>query len=100
MPIKRMNFTSRKRLTRDAANVVIHPAPDPAAPATFDVDFDLTPLRPDANDARIFVEAYHQTTRMRFDYGTVAAPLAPPPARRRLVEFSDWRDVRFRIKVT
>lgn len=100
MPIKRMNFTSRKRLTRDEANVVIHPAADPAAPATFDVDLDLAPLRPEANEARIFVEAYHQTTRMRFDFGTVAAPVIPPPASRRLVEFTDWRDVRFRVKVT
>jgi hypothetical protein len=100
VPIRRMNFTSRKRLTREHANVVIHPAPDPTGPATFDVELDLTPLRPAADAARIFVEAYHQTTRMRFDFGTVAAPVKPPPPQRRLHEFPDWRDVRFRVKVT
>lgn len=100
MPIKRINFTSRRRLTRDHANVVIHPAPEPATPASFDVELDLTGLRPDADAARVFVEAYHQTTRMRFDFGTVAAPIKPPPSQRRLIEFPDWRDVRFRVKVT
>jgi len=100
VPIKRMNFTSRRRLTREHANVVIHPAPDPAAPATFDVVLDLTPLRPAADAARVFVEAYHQTTRMRFDFGTVAVPLKPSPGQLELTEFADWRDVRFRVKVT
>jgi len=95
-----MNFTSRKRLTRDHANLVIHPAPDPGVPAVFDVELDLAHLRPAADSARIFVEAYHQTTRMRFDFGTVAAPVKPPLAERRLHEFPDWRDVRFRVKIT
>lgn len=100
MPIKRINFTSRKRLTRDHANVVIHPHPDPAAPPTFDMQLDLACLRPAGDNARVFVEAYHQTTRMRFDFGTVAAVVAPLPAQRRLHEFADWKDIRFRIKVT
>jgi hypothetical protein len=100
LPTKRINFTSRKRLTRDHANVVIHPAADPAAPATFDAQLDLEFLRPDADSARVFVEAYHQTTRMRFDFGTVAAVTALPPVDRRLLDFPDWKDVRFRVKVT
>jgi hypothetical protein len=61
---------------------------------------DLAPLRPHADAGRIFVEAYHQTTRMRFDFGTVAAPVFPPPLDRRLHDFDDWRFVRFRVKVT
>jgi hypothetical protein len=100
MSIKRMNFTSRRRLTRDQANVVIHPAPDASVPATFDVELDLSTLRPAADAARVFVEAYHQTTRMRFDFGTVGAIVKPPMNKLRLQEFSEWRDIRFRVKIT
>jgi len=100
MPIQRINFTSRRKLTREQANVLIHPAADPTAPASFDVQLDLNGLRPRGDAARVFVEAYHQTTRMRFDFGTVAAPICPIPLERRLHEFEDWKFVRFRVKVT
>lgn len=99
MTVKRINFTQRSRLTREQANVAIHPDGDDR-PATFEAKLDLSELRASAGDARVFVEAYHQTTRMRFDYGTVEATTAPPPDDLRLTEFADWKDVRFRVKVT
>lgn len=100
MSVKRINFTNRRKLTRDHANVVIHPPLEGEGPATFDAQLDLALLRPDADAARVFVEAYHQTTRMRFDFGTVGAVIPPPREQRRLDEFDDWRDVLFRVKVT
>ena len=99
MSVQRINFTKRSRLTRDQANVTIYPDGD-TRPATFEARLNLSSLRETVGDARVFVEAYHQTTRMRFDYGTVADTTPPPPAELRLTEFTDWKDVRFRVKVT
>lgn len=99
MSVQRINFTQRSRLTRDQANVVIHPDGDDK-PATFEARLNLEQLPASAADAKVFVEAYHQTTRMRFGYGTVAAISEPPLNDRRLTEFADWTDVRFRVKVT
>lgn len=99
MSVQRINFTQRSRLTREQANVTIHPDGE-EQPATFEAQLNLADFRETSGDARVFVEAYHQTTRMRFDYGTVAACSPPPPAKLRLTEFLDWRDIRFRVKVT
>jgi len=96
MPVKRLNFTRRSKLTRKQANVLIHPG----NPATFEAVLNLSHLRETAGSARVFVEAYHRTTRMRFSFGTVAHCTPPPPLELRLTEFSDWKDVSFRVKVT
>ena len=93
MPVKRLNFTNRSKLTREQANVLVHPG----KPATFEAVLNLSHL-PDS--ARVFVEAYHRTTRMRFDFGTVGGLKTPPPLELRLTEFPDWKDVSFRVKVT
>ncbi|MEZ6190412.1 MAG: hypothetical protein R3C45_03880 [Phycisphaerales bacterium] len=100
MTVKRINFTNRKRLTREHANIVIHPPINGQGCATFDAQLDLNHLRPQADTARVFVEAYHQTTRMRFDFGTVGAITHPARAECRLHEFHDWKDVLFRVKIT
>lgn len=99
MTVKRMNFTQRQKLTREQANVEVHPDGD-GRPAIFEARLKFDTLRGVADNARVFVEAYHQTTRMRFDYGTVAALAEPPVEARRLHEFADWKDVLFRVKVT
>jgi len=96
MPVKRLNFTNRSKLTREQANVLVHPG----SPATFEAVLNLTHLPDSAGPARVFVEAYHRTTRMRFPFGTVANLTAPPPPELRLTEFPDWKDVSFRVKVT
>jgi hypothetical protein len=96
MPVKRLNFTNRSKLTREQANIIIHPG----SPATFEAVLDLSHLPEPAGSAAIFVEAYHRTTRMRFAFGTVANLTPPSPLELRLTEFSDWRDVSFRVKVT
>ncbi|MBX3448934.1 MAG: hypothetical protein KF777_05200 [Planctomycetaceae bacterium] len=96
MPVKRLNFTNRSRLTREQANVLVHPG----QPATFEAVLNLSHLPESAGTARVFVEAYHRTTRMRFPFGTVAKLMPPTPLELRLTEFPDWKDVSFRVKVT
>ncbi len=96
MPVKRLNFTNRTKLTREQANVLVHPG----KPASFEAVLQLSHLPESASTARVFVEAYHRTTRMRFPFGTVANLTPPPPLELRLTEFPDWKDVSFRVKVT
>ncbi len=96
MTVKRLNFTQRIKLTRDEANVLIHPG----QPATFEAVLDLSRLPDSQKSARVFIEAYHRTTRMRFPFGTVESHPSPPQQELRLTDFPDWKDVRFRIKVT
>lgn len=96
MPVKRLNFTNRSKLTREQANIVIHPG----KPATFEALLNLTHLPDSAGTARVFVEAYHRTTRMRFDFGTVAAIKPPSSLELRLTEFPVPKDISFRVKVT
>lgn len=96
MPVKRLNFTNRSRLTREQANIRVYPG----TPATFEAELNLSHLSDSAGTAHVFVEAYHRTTRMRFAFGTVADIRPPSPAELRLTEFPDWKDVSFRVKVT
>lgn len=96
MPVKRLNFTNRSKLTRDQANVLVHPG----NPATFTAELNLLHLPESAGSARVFVEAYHRTTRMRFPFGTVAHITPPSLLESRLTEFPDWKEVSFRVKVT
>lgn len=96
MPVRRLNFTNRSKLTREQANVRVHPG----QPATFEAVLDLSHLVESAGSARVFVEAYHRTTRMRFAFGTVAKLTPPSHVDSRLTEFPDWKDISFRVKVT
>ncbi|MGD0814401.1 MAG: hypothetical protein ABSA83_12415 [Verrucomicrobiota bacterium] len=47
--------------------------------------------------AKVYVEAYHKSDWMRFDFGTVAAPAIPSD--RRLTAFYDGARILFRVKV-
>lgn len=94
----RLNYTNRKRLGLDMIDIRIQPEDGRAA--TFDARLNLADLRPEHDAARVFVEAYRQSIRMRFDFGTVANLESPDIDGRRLTEFEDWKRVLFRIKVT
>jgi hypothetical protein len=50
------------------------------------------------DDALVFVEAYRQTSWMRFDFGTAGAVMAPKDCS--LTEFDSQEDILFRVKVT
>ncbi len=64
---------------------------------SFDCRLDLSSYSLPA-DAKVFIEAYRQTTLMRFSWGTVSVPA--PPVDRRLYQFESSDEVLFRVRVT
>ncbi len=94
MPIRRLNFTRRCRIHRDDIDIVLH---GQASPPTFDAHLNLEHYH-FPPDARVFVEAYRQTTVSRFGFGTVSAPRQP--ASTSLVEFESPAAILFRVRIT
>jgi len=88
----RLNFTGRKKIARSSVQVVIRDG----VPPRFDARISLGAYRL-PSDAHVCVEAYRQTSWMRFPFGTVGA--LKEPADRRLLEFEDADGVLFRLKV-
>jgi hypothetical protein len=97
MPVRRVNSTGRKRIAREDVQFFLRPDSDGVL--AFDALLDLNTYKLPA-DAKVFVEAYRQTTFMRFPHGTVSEPKAPDYAVRRLTEFATADGVLFRVKVT
>lgn len=95
MPIRRINFTERQRIRRDDVNIILRR--DDRGAIHFDMSLDLSSYR-FAPDARLFVEAYRQTTLMRFDFGTTS--VQAPPVDRYLADFESEAEVMFRVRVT
>jgi hypothetical protein len=95
--IRRINFTGRKKILREDVRISVRPDADGFL--TFDASVNLREYGlPD--DGQVFIEAYRQTTLMRFPYGTV---VAPQPARNlplRLTEFTTRDGLLFRVKVS
>jgi hypothetical protein len=74
MSIRRINSTGRKKIVREDARIFVRTDSDGVL--TFDAVLDLTNYNL-PEDACVFVEAYRQTTFMRFPHGTVGAPQPP-----------------------
>jgi hypothetical protein len=94
MPIRRLNFTKRRRIARDDVDIVVH---EDTSPPNFDVQLKLASYG-FPSDARVFVEAYRQTTLLRFDFGTTGA--TSQPADMSLAAFESAAAIRFRVRVT
>lgn len=96
MSIRRINSTGRIKILREDAQVILDTAPD--GTLTFAASLNLADYGlPD--EALVFLEAYRQTTFMRFPHGTVANPTkAGEPLR--LTEFPVRDGLLFRVKVT
>ena len=95
MPVRRLNYTERQRIAHRDVVFTLQDTDDGSA--VFDASINLAPYRFPA-DARVFVEAYRQTTLLRFDFGTVSV-LTPPKARS-LAVFEAAVEALFRVKVT
>jgi len=93
--IRRLNYTGRLRILREDARFTILERKD--EPASFKAELDLAGYGLLA-DARVYVEAYRQTSWMRFDFGTVAK--VTPPSNTDLVEFDSPAAILFRVRVT
>lgn len=93
--IRRLNYTGRIRLQRSDIKIVLKGAPG-AIEFNADLnnltDYDLPP------ESLIFIEAYRQTSWMRFSFGSVGKVL--PAENRKLTEFDSPEGILFRIKIT
>lgn len=88
------NYTDRVRLRQQDVRFSLRPE---GRGWGFDAVFELDGYDLPA-EALVFVEAYRQTTWMRWPWGTVGA--LQPPANRALAEFDSPDDVLFRVRVT
>jgi len=92
--IKRLNYTGRRRIRRE--DVTIQVTNGSASEPTFNSRLSLGRYRLPAT-ARVFVEAYRQTSWQRFDLGTVGEVRQPED--RRLSAFGSVEGVFFRVKI-
>lgn len=95
MTIRRLNYTNRKRLGQAHVKVSIHAAGND--PAEFDTNLSLGSYDLPSN-ALVAVEAYRQTSWMRFPWGTVGQ--LERPNDRQLREFDYAEGILFRVRVT
>ncbi len=98
MSIRRINSTGRKKIRRENARIIVREDGGDGA-LTFDAILDLGEYDL-PGDAHVFVEAYRQTTFMRFPHGTVSSPQPPHDEPRLLTEFATRDGLLFRVKVT
>lgn len=93
--IRKLNYTGRKKLLKEDTQIILYEREGELP--FFDVSLNLRRYElPD--DALVFVEAYQQTTLMRFDFGTVGC--IKPVSDCRLGLFDSVEGVLFRVKVT
>jgi len=91
--IRRLNYTGRKKILREDVRIAV--TRRERLPSLFKATLSLADYDLPA-DARVFIEAYRQTTWMRFDAGTVAIP---SQEEFELVEFGEPDGVLFRVRV-
>lgn len=98
MPIRSLNYTGRRRITREEVSLRLNQLPDKTS--AFDADIKLEKSHALPENAVVCVEAYRGSSAswMRFPFGTVGA--LKPPVDRRLTDFDGTDGIRFRIKVT
>lgn len=94
MSIRRFNFTGRKRLSRSDIEIKIRGDTQPLSCEIAKLSLEHHNLD---EDAFVFIEAYRQSTWMRFPFGTVGEHCAP--STRILCEFDSPEAIRFRVKV-
>lgn len=92
--IRRFNYTDRRKLPRENINLRLNRN---GSAMTFDAEFTGFESMGLSGSAQVFVEAYYQSTYMRFDFGTIATLQIPPD--RQLSAFYDGSPVNFRIKI-
>jgi hypothetical protein len=92
--LRRFNYTGRKKIPRSAVSIKL--VRDGEAIPWFDAKFDLAELKLPGH-AKVYVEAYHRASYMRFDYGQVSD--YRPPEDRRLIDIEGAATAQFRLKV-
>ena len=92
--IRRFNFTGRRKIGRGDAQVTVNVGAE--GPPAFSAELDLREYGLPV-EAQVFIEAYRQTSIMRFPWGTVGDARAADGCQ--LTEFGTGEGVRFRVKV-
>jgi hypothetical protein len=95
MAIRRINFTGRMRINQTDTRFSIHKLS--SGDHAFNAELDLADYGLPSK-ALVFVEAYRQTSRMRFPFGTVGNIITP--AVRDLTEFLSPEGILFQVKIT
>jgi hypothetical protein len=91
--IRRLNYTGRRKIPRENIHITLFRT---NGEDEFDAAIRLADLElPET--ARVFVEAYHKSDWMRFDFGTLSSPSIPKD--RRLTVFYEGARILFRVKV-
>ena len=93
MPVRTLNYTNRKRIRSKDARITIR---EDKSGNVFDASLRLSDYKL-PGDAHVFVEAYHQTQYMRFDFGQIGDMRIPGD--RLLRDFDSAEGVLFRVKV-
>ena len=94
MAVRKFNYTGRKRILWKDVKLFIHSESN--GTHTFDANLNLNPYEL-PRDAAVVIEAYRQTTWMRFSCGTVNNVMMPDS--RELSEFDSPEVILFRVKV-
>lgn len=94
MVVRRINHTGRKKIRQEDARISLHRASEKAAEFEASLKLSSYGFPP---DAAVVIEAYRQTSLMRFDWGTVG--FLRLPAERALIDFIPPDGVHFRLKV-
>ena len=92
--LRKLNFTERTRIPRSCVHIELRREKDGVL--AFDSHLDLKTVKA-PKDARVYIEAQYRASYMRFDCGSIGAPLIPED--RRLDEIDSDRIVRFLVKV-
>jgi len=93
--IRRLNYTGRKRIRREDVCITIFESDD--SPPRFEARLNLGTYEL-PHEAQVFVEAYRQTTWMRFRFGTVGNVQPEDPLL--LTDFGSPEGVLFRVRVS
>ncbi|WP_373653315.1 hypothetical protein [Schlesneria sp. DSM 10557] len=95
MAISRFNYTGLQKINRRDVQITLNIPKD--SPPEFAAELSLTGYEFPA-DSLVFVEAYRQTTWMRFSFGSVKGIVRPVDTK--LTEFDSPDEIRFRVRVT
>jgi hypothetical protein len=94
--LRKFNYTGRMKIPRRAVAVTL--LQDRNGAPAFDIRFDLSSLKLPGH-AKVYVEAYHRASYMRFDYGRVSDIRVPQESERRLTAIEGGGTAQFRVKV-
>lgn len=92
--IRRINYTNRQKIKRDNIEINFIYRKDRIVSFTADFEFSDLKLSP---DAKVFVDVYHKSEMMRFDFGKVSNPDAP--ADTNITDFAYPDNMKFRVLV-